>query len=130
MDEVWVRVITIIVGATLGSGGFWAFLRKKDSRRDARERLMMGIAYGQLVTLGLEYIRRDSVTHVEFNDYVKYLYQPYKELGGNGGAERLMRRLETLPFGPHDTHPEIFPNPEERVITNVRTAPYQDTSVG
>lgn len=131
MDEVWVRAIAIMIGAALGSGGFWTYLRSRDSRRDARERLMLGLAYGQLVNLGMEYVRRGSVTHIEYNDYLKHLYQPYVELGGNGGAQRMMAKVEQLPFGPHDTHPEIFPNNEERVITNVRFAaePRQNASV-
>jgi hypothetical protein len=131
MDEVWLRAIAIMIGAALGSGGFWTYLRSRDTRRSARERLTMGLAYGQIVSLGQEYIRRGSVTHVEYNDYQKYLYQPYVELGGNGGAMRMMARIEKLPFGPHDRYPDIFPTNEERVITNVRVsaAPRQDTSV-
>lgn len=120
MTEVWFRAILIVVGSVLGSGGFWAFLRSKDTRRDATTRLMMGLAYIQLTTLGLQYIDRGSVTKDEYEDYRKYFYEPYKALGGNGVAERIMRDVSNLPFRPHDGHAEIFRNREEGWVNNVR----------
>lgn len=118
--DVWVRAIVIIAGSVLGSGGLWAYLQSRSSRGNATTRLLMGLAYSQIVTLGLEYIERGSVTKDEFEDYQKYFYTPYKALGGNGVAERIMRDVQNLPFRPHTEHTEIFRNPEERFINNVR----------
>jgi hypothetical protein len=120
MTEVWFRAILIVVGSVLGSGGFWAFLRSMDTRRDATTRLMMGLAYIQITTLGLRYIERGSITKDEYEDYRKYFFEPYKALGGNGVAERIMRDVSNLPFRPHDGHAEIFRNREEGWVNNVR----------
>lgn len=128
MSDVWVGRLIIIVCSVLGSGGFWAFLRSRDTRRDATTSLMMGLAYIQLTTLGLEFIERGSITRGELQDYRKYFFEPYKALGGNGVAERIMADVSTLPFRPHDGHAEIFRNREEGWINNVRVV-RQDATV-
>lgn len=97
MDEVWVRVIIIITGSILGSGGLWAFLQNRDTKRSASTRLMMGLAYAELVRRGQEYMDRGSITRDELEDYLKYFYAPYKDLGGNGVAERYMHGVTQLP---------------------------------
>lgn len=119
MADTWVEITSVILGSALGSTGFWAFLRNRDYRRRATTRLMMGLAYKELTTLGLAYIERGSITKDEFEDYRKYFYEPYKALGGNGVAERIMRDVTNLPFRPHDGHAEIFRNREEGWMLNV-----------
>jgi hypothetical protein len=52
------------------------------------------------MTLGANYIQRGSVSRDEYEDYRKYFYDPYKELGGNGVAERIMQAVEQLPISP------------------------------
>lgn len=59
---------------------------------------MMGLAYIELMTLGANYINRGSITRDEYEDYRKYFYDPYKELGGNGVAERIMEAVQQLPI--------------------------------
>jgi hypothetical protein len=120
MTEVWLRVILIIFGSTMGSTGFWVFLRSKDSRRNATTRLMMGLAYVQITTIGLQYIDRGSVTKDEYEDLDTYFYQPYVALGGNGTAKRIMQEVQRLPLRPHEFHTEIFRNREEGWVNNVR----------
>jgi hypothetical protein len=117
MSDLWFGRIVVIVCSVLGSGGFWAFLqvklRKRDTRRDATTRLMMGLAQAQISTLGLEYIDRGSVTHDEYENMLRYLYEPYQDLGGNGSTKRLMRDVGNLPFRSHIDHSGIFQNRED-----------------
>lgn len=82
----------------------------------------MGLAQAQIISLGSQYLDRGSVTHDEYENLYKYLYEPYKELGGNGPAERVMRNVSNLPSRPHANHPEIFRNREEPEgwVNNVR----------
>lgn len=119
MSAVWVRMFLIIVGAAVGSGGFWTYLQFKSTRANATTRLLMGVAYDKITTLGLTYITRGSITMDEFEDFRKYFFDPYEALGGNGVAKRIMRQVETLPIRPHTENPAIFQN-NERVIPNVR----------
>jgi hypothetical protein len=58
----------------------------------------MGLAYHNIVDLGMLYINRGSITKDEYEDFRKYFYEPYIALGGNGVAERIMEDVKNLPF--------------------------------
>jgi hypothetical protein len=92
-----------------------------DTRRSATTRLMMGLAYDRITTLGIKYLERGSITMDEVGDFRKYFYEPYKALGGNGAAEQIMNRVQNLPLRSHSSYPEIFRNSQnEGWINNVR----------
>lgn len=131
--DVWIRAMVIIFGSILGSGSLWAYLQNRDTKRSATTRLLMGVAYDKITTLGLTYIERGSITKDEFEDFRKYLFEPYQELGGNGVAKRIMRGVENLPLRPHAEYAGIFQNREpERYVSDVRlvTSSDQETPSG
>jgi hypothetical protein len=110
MDEVWVRVIMIIFGSTMGSTGMWSFLRSRDTKRAATTRLMMGMARETITSHGLAYIERGYITKEEYDELDKYFYKPYMALGGNGTAERIMSEVGRLPFSSRSRLTEIGRN--------------------
>src|SRR5688572_10769298 len=118
--ETWLQLaITSLV--TLGaSSGFWAYLQQKDRTKAATVRLLMGIAYEHIMTFGVAYIRRGWATRDEYEELRKYFYEPYRALGGNGAAERVMNEVDKLPFGPQDEYESIFQSREPREINDVR----------
>lgn len=85
-----------VVCALLASGGFWAYLQKRYEKKDNRAKLLVGIAHDIIVTKGMEYVRRGYITQDEYENLHDYLFVPYKELGGNGSAERVMKEVENL----------------------------------
>jgi hypothetical protein len=86
----------------------------------------MGIAYEHIMTFGVAYIRRGFATRDEYEELRKYFYEPYKALGGNGSAERVMNEVEKLPFGPSNSQYEaIFRSRESREINDVRVVARQ-----
>lgn len=118
--DAWIEhAVVIVLCSVLGSGGFWTYLRSRDKKTHATTKLMMGLAYTQLTTLGIQYIERGSITKDEFEDYRRYFFEPYQALGGNGVAERIMCDVSRLPFRSHEEHSELFQN-ERGVISNVR----------
>jgi hypothetical protein len=80
----------------------------------------MGLAYDQLTTRGVGYIEQGWVTREEYGDFKKYYYDPYKALGGNGVADRIMEEVSGLPLMSHSRYAEIFRNREEGWVNNVR----------
>lgn len=58
--------------------------------------MLMGLGHDRIMYLGMTYVDRGYITKEEYDDFVKYLYQPYEALGGNGTAEKLMREIERL----------------------------------
>lgn len=117
--NVWVKPIVIIISCILGSGGLWHYLETRDKRKRATTQLIMGFAYSQITSLGTMYLRRGSITLDEYEEYRKYFFDPYHELGGNGTAERMMEQVANLPFASHDENTAVFGNHEPRYIHNV-----------
>jgi hypothetical protein len=79
----------------------------------------MGIAYEHIMTYGVAYIRRGWVEKEEYEELQKYFYEPYKALGGNGAAEKVMNRVGQLQFGPPGQYEAVFQSRELREINDV-----------
>jgi len=95
--EAWMLVVAIL-GSLLASTGFWAFIMKKMEKKNAVTRLALGICHDRILYLGLLYSERGYITRDEFINLHDGLYLPYKELGGNGATERIMKQVEGLPI--------------------------------
>ena len=87
-----------VLAAVLASSGFWAFLQRRGERKDVRAQMLMGLAHDRILFLGRSYVSLGYVTQAEYENLDKYLYQPYRRLGGNGTAERIMKEVERLPL--------------------------------
>ena len=96
--ETWVQTILTIVCAVIASSGFWAFVQKKQDKKDARTKMITGLAHYKIIELGMKYIDRGYVTRDEYENLYDYLYKPYREMGGNGTAEKVMNEVNKLPI--------------------------------
>ena len=86
-----------VLASVLASGGFWAFIQSRRDKKDAKTLMILGIGYQQIRTIGKEYIDRGWISLDEYNDFIKYLYEPYKAMGGDGSADRIKATLSHLP---------------------------------
>lgn len=110
MDNELMTTIVTIIGSVLASSGFWAFLQnrrdKKNDKTDAFRAfvdLLKGLAHDRIVYNGNIYLNRGWITKDEYADFVKYLYEPYERIGGNGMARKVMREVDNLPLTEPDT---------------------------
>ena len=94
----WYDVAIAILGAILGSSGLWGYLSSRRGREGQRDRLLKGLAHIVIAEKAEEYIGRGSITSEEFASLYNLVYSHYKGIGGNGGAERLMKEIEKLPI--------------------------------
>lgn len=89
-----VELVLSIVVAAFASTGFWSLImykiQKRDKRKDAMTRLMIGLAHDRIMTLGDKYVTQGYISEDDYDDFMKYLYDPYIELGGNGTAEKFV----------------------------------------
>jgi hypothetical protein len=116
----WWGSILISIASILASSGFWAHLQSRDNNKSATVRLLMGLAYYKITTLGLGYIDRGYITRDELEEYQKYFFEPYLALGGNGVAQRIHDEVVRLPFQPHSKYETLFSDREdERFIQDV-----------
>lgn len=98
MAEQYLHLIIVAIGSVVASSGFWMFILKKLESKDASQRMLLGLGHDRILFLGIKYLERGWVSRDEYENIHRYLYIPYKELGGNGTVERIVRELGTLPI--------------------------------
>jgi hypothetical protein len=98
MSEEMIVALIACVSGVIGSSGMWAFFQKRSENHTAHTRLLMGLAYDKIITVGMMFLQRGSVSKDEYEEYLKYLVEPYKNMGGNGVAERIASEVAELPF--------------------------------
>jgi hypothetical protein len=95
-------LIVSIIGAVFASTGFWAFLtfiiQRKDTKDSAESQMLKGLGHDRICFLGSHYIEQGYITRDDYENLHDYLYLPYKKLGGNGTAEKIMKEVESLPL--------------------------------
>jgi len=96
--EPWLQTALTVIGSVLASSGFWAWLQSRRDKKDAKTRMILGLGHDRIINLCMRYIDRGWIGSDEFEDLIKYLWNPYSEMGGNGTAERLIRAVEKLPI--------------------------------
>ena len=96
MIQTRLEVLGAVVAALLASGGYWSYKMSKNNHKTAESKMLMGLAHDRIVELGMKYIERGAITRDEYENLYDYLYLPYKELGGNGSAERVMDVVKQL----------------------------------
>lgn len=93
-----------IIGVIFASQGFWTWLMSRSNNKTAKDRIIMGLAYAEICRRAEHYIADGEISTDDYKDFEKYLYKPYKEMGGNGTAEKLMKEVEKLPIRKEDNH--------------------------
>ncbi len=91
-------LIITLVGAVFASQGFWTWLGTRNSKKSAKTRLIMGLGYAEICRRAEAYMTRGALTKEEYHDFEKYLYNPYKAMGGDGTADRLMDEVKKIPI--------------------------------
>lgn len=89
-------IVTLIV-AVFGSTGFWTWVQTRNKKKSAETRLLLGLAYSEIINRADACISRGWVEVDEYNELDRYLYRPYVEMGGNGTAQKLMTEVRNLP---------------------------------
>ena len=100
-------IITLAVSviiALIGSSGIWGFILYRQQHKDAKEddlnlikTALMGILFGEIMEQGEKYIHRGYITLKQLNNFKKYIFDPYKNLGGDGMADEVWDSLCDLP---------------------------------
>lgn len=96
--EPWLQTLATIVCAVVASSGFWAYIQKRNEKNDVRSQMLIGLAHDRIIFLGMTYVERGWITQDEYENLHDYLYIPYKKMGGNGSAERIMQEVDRLPI--------------------------------
>lgn len=94
-----------VVCAVMASSGFWTWFNNRNSNSEEKEKMaaakaemLVGLAHDRIVTKGMRYIDRGYITKEEYENMETYLFKPYKKLGGNGSAQKIMEEINKLPI--------------------------------
>ena len=90
-------IIVTLAVAVFGSTGFWSWVQSRGKKKSAESRLLLGIAYSEIIRRSEHYIRQGYIAVDEYNELNRYLYEPYRDLGGDGTAQKLMDEVRKLP---------------------------------
>ncbi len=94
----WLQTLLTVLTTVLASNGFWTLLQYRREGRDKTGKLLRGIAHDRIISLGEKALSRGQITSDEYENLYDYLYLPYKALGGNGSAERIVEQVKQLPI--------------------------------
>ena len=96
--------VLAIIGAVFGCTGFWtglfAFIMSRLEKKDAKNQMILGLGHDRLRYLCEKHLAEGYISADDYEDLDKYLYQPYKKMGGNGTVEKLMNDVRKLPLRP------------------------------
>ena len=103
MNET-LSLILVALGSIGASSGFWAYITRRSQLNDATTQLLLGLAHDRIIVLGMQYKERGWVTKDEYEAFLRYLAEPYKNFGGNGLAKKIMDDVSKLPLVPSQLH--------------------------
>ena len=93
----WYEIAVTVLVAILASNGLWSLVARLLDKFSGRDKLLMGLAYSEIINRAEQYIARGYISSDEYHELCHYLYEPYKKMGGDGTAQRLMEKVEVLP---------------------------------
>lgn len=92
----WIELAITVICAVFASNGFWTLIQTRREKKDAKVQMILGLGHDRIIHLCKYYLEQGSISADDFENLYKYLYLPYKDMGGNGTAEKLMGRVENL----------------------------------
>ena len=98
MEQNYIVVFTTIIFA---STGFWTFVTKlwetKYRKKSAVTRAVLALLHDKLYYLCEKQINTFGNITADELENLTYLFEPYKEMGGNGTCEHLYNECKNLP---------------------------------
>ena len=92
------EIVITVVCSVIASSGFWTFVSKRRDNNNAETKMLLGLGHIKIIEICERYIERGYIRQDEYDSLYNYLYLPYKELGGNGTAERMINEVKKLPI--------------------------------
>lgn len=94
--------ILTLVGIIFASNGLWQYVlykaQQRSKKKTVEQRLLLGIAFKEIVESCEHHLNAGYINHDEYKELNHYLFEPYREMGGNGTADRLIKEVEKLPI--------------------------------
>ena len=96
------EALLTLAAILFGSQGLWTLIQtmwiNKHRKKTAENKLLLGLAFETIIYTAQKYIDRGEIEAEEYKELNHYLFEPYKEMGGNGTAARMIAEVEKLPI--------------------------------
>ena len=100
--EVCRYILVPILCSLMASTGILVYVLKhyqaKNELETAHDKMLEGLGHDRIMSLGIKYIDQGCLSPDEYENLNKYLYTPYKNMGGNGSAKHIMESVNKLPI--------------------------------
>lgn len=93
----WIELAVTVICAVFASNGFWTLIQSRREKKDAKVQMILGLGHDRIIYLCKSFIKQGWIDVDDYDNLYNYLYLPYKAMGGNGTAEKLMKLVEQLP---------------------------------
>lgn len=107
MNPQVVTILTAVIAGLCGSGvtGLIQFLiQRHDNKVSQTDEMLQkiinsvnGLGHDRLIWMCKRYINEGEISVEDYDELKNYLYEPYKDLGGNGTGEEYFKLVEELP---------------------------------
>lgn len=97
-NQFLIQSLVTIVVAMISSSGVWGLFNLTMQKKTDSTRLLIGIAQHLIVRESHRLLDQGYMTTEEYRNLRKGLYERYKQLGGNGLAEKMVNEVEKLPI--------------------------------
>ena len=94
----WVALVFTGLYTVAASAGFWKFFSQRHPSKQSEIQLLLGLSRELFNIISASYIERGWISRDEYENLVTHIYAPYKVLGGNSTADRIMEEISDLPF--------------------------------
>ena len=106
------ELLIAIIASVFGSTGFWALVtaigQNHLKKVSAEGKMLRGLAHDRICELGEKFLKRGYITKDEYENLHDYLFLPYRELNGNGTAEKIVDDVKRLPMHCVDASGKIY----------------------
>lgn len=97
-ESLLVQTLVTITVALIGSSGVWGIFTMLVQKRNSTTRLLLKVAQHVLIMESHRLLEQGYMTSDEYKNITRGLYEPYKLLGGNGLAEKMLNDIAKLPI--------------------------------
>lgn len=95
------ELIVAVIVSIFASTGFWTLINSiytsKSKTKSVERKALLGLLHEQLTEKCEIYLKDKWISLQDYEDLRKYIYDPYRDLGGNGTGEDLFKKVGNLP---------------------------------
>ncbi len=96
--DILITLISTMIASVFASSGFWMWFTTRSKQESNEDKVLKGLAHYRIIEEGERFLDRGWITREEYDDFKKYLVDPYQDMGANGIASIVVDKVKNLSF--------------------------------